>query len=663
MKMPAQNTIETRDAVLWDLQLDQRVCRVKIQGSNEYIIAHFPQSWDSIPPWMKAGNAVRITHMGGVRGRVEVVGCGQMIPLPVAGGTFPTPETLSDTVLTGGHVGPSTPNAMSVDVAAATYRIGEVEYNSAATTLTIDAAPAVGQYRYDAIYGDTSGTVHVAKGTAAYSDPVMPSIPANTVQLGYVLVYGGMTAITPTYTNREWAAEFPAKVTVVPDDDDLAWTELSTTVTVSVFDQYGNPYSEGAPGLYLTLEFQTTGNGTLHSDEEGDSTTKIGAHTGAGQNHYHFLYTRDQLATDLSLSLKGTNETTRTVSGYGAIILRDEDGNVMAGESGSPPYEIPTAYDTVQEEGTPLTKRTVINFIGAGVTAEDDAVNEVTKVTIPSGGHAIQDEGTPLAQQPNLNFVGAGVTATNDAGNNATKVTIPGGGGSGDVVGPAVAVDSNACEFDTTTGKLIKDGGLTHANLADAVTKKHVAATAGVGLDIAGQELSIEERNANLALFPEYAGATMSPSGANNNPGIYGMTSDFEAVGTAIHNYYEWKSSITTGLQSYDINVKIPMPFNFTGFQAGVSVALTLDIKTEENTITNNKIDIILQKDGSATTSSLTDQKSASAATWVAVGFDETDAILAALVAGDILNVTIRMYSQNSKYARIGKINLQLKLQ
>lgn len=41
------------------------------------------------------------------------------------------------------------------------------------------------------------------------------------------------------------------------------------------------------------------------------------------------------------------------------------------------------------------------------------------------GGHTIEDEGTPLTQRTNLNFVGAGVTVTDDAGNDATVVTIP----------------------------------------------------------------------------------------------------------------------------------------------------------------------------------------------------------------------------------------------
>jgi len=154
----------------------------------------------------------------------------------------------------------------------------------------------------------------------------------------------------------------------------------------------------------------------------------------------------------------------------------------------------------------------------------------------------------------------------------------------------------------------------------------------------------------------------MTPSGSNNDPGTEGMTSDSEVVSDVRHNYYEWSSTIATGLQSYDVVIQIPIPFNFTGFQAGVNVALTLDIKTEENTDTNNKIDVTINRDGQAATSSLADQKSASAATWETIGFDETDAVLAAVQAGETLNVAIRMYSQSSKYARIGKINFQVKL-
>jgi hypothetical protein len=59
-----------------------------------------------------------------------------------------------------------------------------------------------------------------------------------------------------------------------------------------------------------------------------------------------------------------------------------------------------------------------------------EAGTEIDLTSVGSGGHALQDEGTPLTSRANLNFVGAGVAATDDAGNNATVVTISGGGGS-----------------------------------------------------------------------------------------------------------------------------------------------------------------------------------------------------------------------------------------
>lgn len=77
-------------------------------------------------------------------------------------------------------------------------------------------------------------------------------------------------------------------------------------------------------------------------------------------------------------------------------------------------------------------------------------------------GHTIQDEGVSLTQRRNLNFIGAGVTVTDDAANDQTDVTITSGGGSGDVVGPASAVNNEVALFDGTTGKLIKSSGVVY---------------------------------------------------------------------------------------------------------------------------------------------------------------------------------------------------------
>jgi hypothetical protein len=51
------------------------------------------------------------------------------------------------------------------------------------------------------------------------------------------------------------------------------------------------------------------------------------------------------------------------------------------------------------------------------------------------------------------------------------------GTSTGNVVGPASSVDSNIAEFSGVSGKSIKDGGLSHVNVADAITKKHIQNT------------------------------------------------------------------------------------------------------------------------------------------------------------------------------------------
>lgn len=109
----------------------------------------------------------------------------------------------------------------------------------------------------------------------------------------------------------------------------------------------------------------------------------------------------------------------------------------------------------VQDEGSPLAAvRTKLNFVGAGVTATDDAAGGRTTITIPgmtlhSGNHAkfgadelnvtnlsgtladpqkivVQEEGTALTPRTKINFIGAGVTATDDAVGGRINVTISG---------------------------------------------------------------------------------------------------------------------------------------------------------------------------------------------------------------------------------------------
>lgn len=89
------------------------------------------------------------------------------------------------------------------------------------------------------------------------------------------------------------------------------------------------------------------------------------------------------------------------------------------------------AYQTVQDEGAAVTQQSVLNFIGAGVTATNNAGASRTDVTIPGGSggltqayQTVQDEGVALTQQSIVNFIGPSITATDNAGAGRTDVMV-----------------------------------------------------------------------------------------------------------------------------------------------------------------------------------------------------------------------------------------------
>jgi len=556
------------DAIVSEIYPALRLADVKIQGSNNPIVAHYPLNWQTAPIWLKKGNSVKINFVGGDRGRIELIAHGSAIPTVIS---EITGSTADDGLLSGGEGFAQDPPSMTVDVGAGTARINGETYSFEADSVTLDAAPSAGYYRIDLIVVGTDGVLDYVKGTQATSDPVAPSVPANHVEVRRVLLYNANTAIYQYMVGQTWTDPEPTSLEITLSATYMEWNVGGDHIHIhaTVLDQYGQDLTPAAAGMdhYDFTISWLEGNGNIDAVASPTPVT----HSGVTTADTDFEYTRDNLVTDEGPTFEITvNSEPTAVDGNTQIELRDADGNPMWGE-------------------------------------------------------------------PNW--------------------------GEGDVSGPASAVEDNLASFGDATGKLIEDSGIAKVDAAAAIAASHAAATAGTGISIDGQEISLTERNANLTLYPEYAGATMGKSGSDNLAGTEGMTSDSEVVSNVRHNYYEWSSSIATGLQSYDILVQIPIPHNFTGFQAGASVAFTLDIKTEENTTTNNKLDVTINRDGQAATSSLTAQKSSVADTWETIGFDETDTVLAAVVAGETLNVAIRMYSQSSKYTRIGKINLQIKVQ
>lgn len=140
----------------------------------------------------------------------------------------------------------------------------------------------------------------------------------------------------------------------------------------------------------------------------------------------------------------------------------------------------------VEDKIPEVVKKNTTNFgfvirdvvAGSGVTIDKSDPNRpVVSASGTGGGHTIEDEGTPLTQRDTLNFVGAGVTVT-DAGGK-TVVTVS-GGGSG-------AVDSVNGETGvvTLTTDDISDAAQTNkwATAAEKTKLGHISVTQAVDLD------------------------------------------------------------------------------------------------------------------------------------------------------------------------------------
>jgi hypothetical protein len=137
----------------------------------------------------------------------------------------------------------------------------------------------------------------------------------------------------------------------------------------------------------------------------------------------------------------------------------------------------------IKDEGTSIsTGVKTINFVGASVTAtnsgDDVTVNvssgtgTVTSVAVSGGTTGLTTSGGPITTTGTITLGGTLAVANGGTGTATpaivagTNVTVSGtwpnqtinstASGTGDVVGPASATDSNLAAFNGTTGKLIK---------------------------------------------------------------------------------------------------------------------------------------------------------------------------------------------------------------
>lgn len=125
------------------------------------------------------------------------------------------------------------------------------------------------------------------------------------------------------------------------------------------------------------------------------------------------------------------------------------------------------AYETVEDEGTPLTQRNTINFTGAGVTCTDDAGNSTTDCDIP-GGAAGQFQTIVTDMAPTISTTSTTDDTLNIAAGrcwgvskSAATARITAGTGSGSYVAYCSSSGAYVVLYSTSAGLTLTCTGVT----------------------------------------------------------------------------------------------------------------------------------------------------------------------------------------------------------
>ena len=232
--------------------------------------------------------------------------------------------TAAGGIVFGGATTEQQTNPFAVAITGGTYRISGVVYTLTNTMYydgigdiaalnILSASPAtVGTWRYDLLSIDDAQVITVTEGAEA-ATPVMPATPTGEVKLDHVLRYYGQTRIDQSDIGKLWVAPTLSSMTATATDDELAWAEASTTITVNLYDQYGSPYRTSTT---ISSSFDR-GNGTVTPQSRSTTTGSATA-----------TYTRDgNDPGDISPTIKF--ETATGVFALVNITLLDAAGDPM----------------------------------------------------------------------------------------------------------------------------------------------------------------------------------------------------------------------------------------------------------------------------------------------------------------------------------------------
>ncbi len=234
--------------------------------------------------------------------------------------------------------------------------------------------------------------------------------------------------------------------------------------------------------------------GSLKYGVTAASTATITAGTGSGNAYYY-------TSSAGTLTLGHNTSNTISNSGTGITIV----GGISAYPAGSIPHY---SIDVVSGAwGTSITDDRAPYSVAPDITSTGGTV-AITKtlggVNLEASGYAtVAEEGSSLTQRSILNFIGVSMTCVDNAGATRTDCTLSAGGGSPGGSGTELQYRSGASTFGAVTGSSTSGGNITIVGSGTFGANGRALITqngAGTGV------LTLTDPSLNSVQFGAYAG-------------------------------------------------------------------------------------------------------------------------------------------------------------